>query len=175
MMKANEKAKHVQDVTTGSDTISARRPFKVSRENRRRFIRLEIASPMALHRIKDTEGHYWSESDWQSINGTILNISASGVLVDLDQAVDEGDVVSMHFRLQDVENLDDILGLVKRTDVESEGCLAGIEFVTREYLADHFSQAEMELLGDRYTNFNNSVRQVLNKYVTRQAEASTGV
>lgn len=174
-MKANEKAKHVQDVTAGSDTVSARHPFKVTRENRRRFIRLEIASPMALHRLKDTGGHYWPESDRHSINGTILNISAGGVLVDLDQAIDEGDVVSMHFRLQEVESLDDVLGLVKRTDIESEGCLAGIEFVTREYLADHFSQAEMELLGDRYTNFNNSVRQVLNKYVTRRTDASTGV
>jgi hypothetical protein len=127
---------------------------------------------MSLKKIRDTAGNYWPEGDWHIIHGTILNISGGGVLVELDQAVDEGDVVSMHFTLQDVEGLDNVLGLIKRVDIEPEGCLVGIEFITREQLIDHFSQAELDLLGEGYTNFDDSIRQLLNRYVYSAAEAA---
>jgi hypothetical protein len=126
---------------------------------------------MSLKKIRDTVGNYWPEGDWHVINGQILNISAGGVLVELDQAVDEGDIVSMNFTIQDVEGLDNVLGLIKRVDIDPEGTLAGIEFITRERLVDHFTQAEMDLLADGYTNFDDSIRHVLNRYVY----ATTGV
>ena len=170
-MKTDKKTRHVRDVEAEAQVIRARRPFKVVKEEKRRFIRLEIAAPMSLRRIKDREGHYWAQGDWHVIHGQILNVSAGGILVDLDQALEERDVVSMHFTLQETESLDNVLGLVKRVDIDSEGCLAGIEFVSRENLVDHFSQAEMELLGDEYTNFNSSVRQVLNRYISRETAA----
>ena len=168
-MKTDRKTKHIKDVSTDTAAFRARRPFKVSQEEQRRFIRLEISSPMSLKRIKDREGHYWAQGDWQLIQGLILNISAGGILVDLDQALEEGDIVSMHFTLQNVEGLDNVLGLVKRVDVDTDGCLAGIEFVTREHLVDHFSQAEMDLLDSQYTNFETSVRQVLSRYVYQES------
>jgi len=171
-MKTDKKTRHVKDTGADKSVVCARRPFKVSQEDKRRFIRLEISSPMSLRKLKDREGQYRSHEDWQVIHGMILNISASGVLVDLDQAVDEGDVVSMHFTLQEVEGLDNVLGLVKRIDIDAEGCLAGIEFISREWLTDHFSQAELELLGDEHTNFDRSVREVLSRYIYREATAA---
>ncbi len=171
-MRNNDKTKHVRDVSAGRDTLRTRRPFKVNREEQRRFIRLEISSPMSLKKIKDIEGNYWPQGDWHVIHGMILNISGGGVLVDLDQAVDEGDVVSMHFTLQEVESLDNVLGLVKRADIEPEGCLAGIEFMSEEFLMDHLSQAEMDLLGGEHTNFDRSVREVLERYVHQETAAS---
>lgn len=173
-MKTSEKTRHVQDVTVEGDTLKARRPFKVSQEEQRRFIRLEISSPMSLQKLKDTEGNYWPDGDWHVVNGHVLNISAGGVLVDLDQAVDKGDVVSMHFTMQNVEGLENVLGLVKRSDCEPEGCLAGIEFVSRERLMDQFSQAEIDLLNDDHTNFDSSIRRVLERYVQRQDSAKLG-
>lgn len=170
-MKTDKKTRHVKDIDTEFEVIKARRPFKIVKEEKRRFIRLEIATPMSLKKIKDRDGHYWAQGDWHIIHGLVLNISAGGVLVDLDQAVEEGDVVTMHFTLQEVEELDNVLGLVKRADIDSEGCLAGIEFVSRENLADCFSSAELELLGDEHTNFNTSVRQVLDRYVYRETAA----
>ena len=174
-MRVNDKTKHIRDITAEPEAVKARRPFKIAREEQRRFIRLEIASPMSLKKIKDAEGHYWPQGDWHEVHGMILNISAGGVLVDLDQAVDEGDVVSMHFTLQEVEGLGNILGIVKRTDITPEGCLTGIEFITRERLEDQFSAAEMELLGEDHTNFDASVRQVLDRYVYRETNAGGGV
>jgi len=163
-MKADQKTKHVQDVPA-ENVVQVRKPFRLEAEDKRRFIRLVISTPMTLKKIRDTGGNYWPEGDWHVINGEILNISAGGVLVELDQAVNEGDVVSMHFTIQEVEGLDNVLGLIKRVDIDPEGCLAGIEFISREQLADHFSQPELELLSDGYINFDDSVRRVLNRYV----------
>ena len=63
--------------------------------------------------------------------------------------------------------------MIKRVDIDPEGCLAGIEFISREQLVDHFTQAEMDLLGENYTNFDDSIRQVLNRYVYTAAAADT--
>ncbi len=164
-MKTKEKVKFVRDVETMDMEMAVRKPFRIDRENKRRFIRLEISSPMSMKKIKDAVGNFWPEGDWHVINGTILNISAGGVLVEIDQPVLEGDIVSMHFTLQDVECLNNILGLVKRVDGEEGFFLAGIEFITRDYLVDLFSGGELDLLPRNLSNFNESVREVLNKYV----------
>ena len=100
----------------------------------------------------------------------MLNISAGGVLVDLNEAINSGDIVSMHFILQDVEPLDDILGLTKRVEQSEEGCLTGIEFLARERLEDMLSGAEIDLIEGNYTDFGESVRGVLKQYMYRQPE-----
>jgi hypothetical protein len=163
-MKDTKEPTFINDVSTDSGVV-VRKPFRLSKENQRRFIRLEISSPMSLQKIKDGDGGFWPEGDWHVIRGIILNISAGGVLVELEQAVASGDVVSMRFTLQDVEELPHVLGLVKRSDIDETGCLAGIEFIGREYLKDHFSNSEVDLLGDMHKNFDESVRHALNKYV----------
>jgi hypothetical protein len=127
---------------------------------------------MSLRKIKDAGGNFEPDGDWHTLHGLILNISAGGVLVEVDQPLFEGDVVSMHFTLQDVESIDNVLGLVKRSDHDDGTFLAGIQFITREYLEDLFSQAEMDLLPNSLTNFNEGVREVLNKYVFREKIAS---
>lgn len=167
-MKSSAKAKFVKDVETHGTQPKARKPFKVQEDNRRRFIRLEIAAPMTLKKIKDREAHFWPDGDWHVINGLILNISAGGVLVELDQAVNEGDLVSMQFTLQEVETIANVIGLVKRSDVDEGTVLAGIEFLTRAQLPDRLSRAEIDLLGDKCANFDERVKQVLSKYVHRE-------
>ena len=173
-MATTKAPKFVSDVPTADTDVLVRKPFKIERDSRRRFVRLQISTPMSLKKIKDIGGGFWPEGDWHLIHGMILNISAGGVLVELDQVINEGDVVSMQFTLQDVEQLDNVLGLVKRVDPETDCYIAGIEFITREYLKDHFSAAEMDLIGSQLTGFDESVRQVLNKYVDRTATTGEG-
>ena len=170
-MKSNEDVKFVRDVPTDQEEITIRKPFRIGRENKRRFVRLEISSPMSLRKIKDVAGGFWAEGDPHVIHGLILNISAGGTLVELDQAVHGGDVVSMHFTLQEVEGLENVLGLVKRVDAEPDCFIAGIEFISRDFLVDLFTEGEIELLADSHSSFDESVRQVLNKYVRREALA----
>jgi len=167
-MKTSSKAKFVKDVESRAAASQVRKPFKVQEENRRRFIRLEIAAPMSLRKIKDRQSHFWPDGDKHVINGLILNISGGGLLVELDHAVTEGDLVAMQFTLQGVETLANVLGLVKRADSDSGTYLAGIEFLSRSQLTDLMSRAEIELLGDNCSNFNDCVRRVLGKYVSTE-------
>ncbi len=163
--KAHLKVMH--PVANADEQIIALEPFILERDEQRRFVRLEISTPMQIRKIKDAGGAFWAGGERRVINGLLLNISAGGVLVEVDQPVCEGEIVCLRFTLQDVESLDSVLGLVKRTDDDGEGLLVGIEFVTREYLTDIFSRAEMELLDDKLADFDERVREVLNRYIHR--------
>jgi len=165
LMNTTQRTRFVREIDTEQGEVTVHKPFKLDNEEHRRFIRLEISSPMSMKRIKDATGGYWPEGENHVIEATILNISAGGVLVDLQEAINEGDVVVMHFTLQNVEKLEDILGLVKRVDQDEEMVTAGIQFITRDYLKDLFSHAEVDLLPSGYCDFDETVRQVLNKYI----------
>jgi len=171
-MKSDSRTKFIKDVQTEKTEFRAKKPFKVEKDNQRRFVRLEISAPMSLQKIKDLGGNFWPEGDWHIVNGVILNISGGGVLVELDQAVNESDIVSMHFTLEDVEGLNNILGVIKRVDAEPDCYLAGIEFVSRKVLDDYLSKGEVEMLSKNHVDFNESVRDVLGKYVHRETETS---
>jgi hypothetical protein len=167
-MPTKSRTKFISDVAHTDVAVKVAKPFKMEKDEQRRYIRLEISSPMDLRKIKDIAGNYWPGGDRRAIDGLILNISGGGVLVEVSQPVNEGDVVAMHFTLQDVESLDNVLGLVKRAERDEGSFLIGIEFITRESLVDLFSEGEMELLSDELTGFNEQVRTVLNKYVRKE-------
>lgn len=173
-MKSSSKVKFVKEVAAGTEQLTARQPFRLRREHERRFVRLEISAPMSLEKIKDAMDGFTPQGDWHVIHGMVLNISAGGILAELDSAVNEGDVVSMHFTLQDVEGLENILGLVKRVDIEPDCSIAGIEFITRQHLTDHLTQGEMDLLGEDHCDFNERVHQILSRYITRESLAGEG-
>ncbi|HOP05786.1 MAG TPA: PilZ domain-containing protein [candidate division Zixibacteria bacterium] len=135
---------------------------------KRQFVRIEITSPASLSRIKDIFGNYWPQGDEYRIQGNILNISAGGVLLDLEQPVNEGDIVAMRFLLRDTGTLNGILGLVKRCDTDESGNLAGVQFVTRENLNDILSASEMDLLDEQFDHFDKTVREVVNRFVARE-------
>lgn len=171
MSRKQDREKFIQEIGTETDTLTATKPFKLEQDERRRYVRLEISSPMALRKIRDIGGQFWPQGERRVIDGLILNISGSGVLVEINQPVNEGDVVVMQFTLQDVERLEHVLGLVKRADYDDEGYLVGIEFVTREDLADLFPQDQLALLAQDMTGFGESIRRVVNRYVRREQTA----
>jgi len=164
-MKDTSKVRFVSDVDMDEKDIKGRKPFKVSSENQRRFVRLEISSPMWLKKLKDVFGNFWPDQGGPVIDGTILNISGGGVLVELGEPVNEGDIVSMCFTLQGEESLESVLGLVKRSDVEDDFCLVGIEFVDRRRLRDLLSQGELDILSTEFSDFGESVKDCLQKYL----------
>jgi hypothetical protein len=173
MSRQPHHVKFIQEIGTESATLTVARPFKLEQDERRRYIRLEISSPMELRKIRDIGGQYWPTGDRHAIDGLILNISASGVLVEANQPVHEGDVVTMRFTLQEVEHIEHVLGLVKRVDNDDTGYLVGIEFITREDLGDIFTREQLKNLNNKLIGFDESVRRVLNKYVN-QGRVSTG-
>ena len=166
-MKNAEKVRFVSEVDIGDKQVEVRKPFKMDEDNQRRFIRLEISAPVWMKSVKDCLENFSTDDEYQ-YHGTVLNISAGGVLVEIEEAIAEKDIVLMRFILQDVEKLDNVLGLVKRVDKDGEGYLVGIEFVSRENLKDMLSQAEIDLLSDNVSGFDATVHNVLGKYLYRE-------
>ena len=170
-MNRKDRTKFVSDVDVTPEHVKARKPFRVTADKeRRRYVRLEISAPMSLRRIKDIFGNFWPTEQDFFVEGTILNISSGGVLVDVEQPLNEGDIVAMRFRLQDCEDVNDVLGLVKRSEQDQESYLSGIEFVTRDNLRDFLTTAELDLLGTSFDDFRQCVQKVLSRYLYTEDE-----
>ena len=166
-MKQPKKTKFVTEHELQGKGQQVHAPFKVTQDTRRQFVRVEITSPLFLQRIKGADGGFWPEGQGQPIAGTILNISMGGVLVDLEDPIKTGDLVILRFNLQGEVMLQNVLGLVKRSE-ESEGkYLTGVEFIDRESLVDKMSAVEMDLLPGDIGGFDNNVRKVLKKYIEK--------
>ncbi|MEK7775387.1 MAG: PilZ domain-containing protein [Candidatus Zixiibacteriota bacterium] len=169
-MKTSTRTRFVSDVESRSEGFTASSPFKVQNDNQRRFVRLEISVPMSLNKIKEYGGSFWPQGNSYTINGTILNLSAGGVLVELDEVLNEGDIVSMRFTIQNEETLDNVIGVVKRSEqLEEPTSLTGIEFISKERLSDLLSSGELKSLPNNLFDFQQSVERVLNKYIRRES------
>jgi hypothetical protein len=168
-MKDTSKVRFVSDVDVDTAPLTVRKPFKLLKDNQRRYVRLEITSPVSLKKIKDSVGSFWPDGDSYSIDGHILNISSGGVLVEIDQPLNEGDLVLLRMTVHNVETVDNILGLAKRCEAaDEEFYLAGIEFITRKHLSDLLSSAEAETLDPSCCDFTERIKQVLQQYVVRE-------
>ncbi len=159
------RTKIISDIEAGENVVSVRMPFKLVKDQRRRYIRLEIGEPVSFAILKDKAEGFWPDGDGPLIHGSLLNISAGGMLVEADSGVGEGSIIMIKMSLQDIEVIDNVVGLVKRADRDEEKYLIGIEFITREYLEDIFSMTEIDILGERVASFDEQLRKVLNKYV----------
>ncbi len=148
--------------------LKVRPPLAIEQDERRSFVRLQISSPMRVRRVKDIFGKFSAEGR-DEVEAQILNLSACGVLVELEQPLNQGDVVGMHFEVEGIDNMSGVLGLVKRSEVGEDFHLAGIQFVSREQLSDTLSQSELELISDTFTEFDQSVHEVLGRYLYRES------
>ncbi len=169
-MKNTDKVRFVSEVDIGDKRVEVRKPFKMEYENKRRFIRLEITGPVDLKSVKDCLSNFTPEEEYH-FQGSILNISAGGILVDLSQSINTADIVLMRLRLQEVEKLDNILGVVKRVEKDEDGYLVGIEFITKENLRDMLSEAEIDLLSENVSGFEERVHEVLSRYLYSDSAA----
>jgi hypothetical protein len=157
--------KIISDIDVDEGVVSVKPPFKLSQERKRRYIRLEISEPVSYSILKDNAGGLRPEGNDSVYGGSILNISAGGVLIAGQSPIEEGAVVLLKMSLQDVEVIDKIIGVVKRAEADEKEWLIGIEFISRESLHDIFSQAELEVLPQNIASFDQQIKNTLNKYV----------
>lgn len=157
--------KHISEIDAGPESIDVREPFRLIREQKRRYIRLEISEPIDILLMNDRTGEVYDENRALQYRGSIMNLSAGGVLVVCDSPIAEGSLVLIKMTLQDVEVVDRVLGLVKRVDADGDSWLIGLEFISRGQLKDYLSEAEIEVLPENVDSFDERIRNVLNKYV----------
>ncbi|SYZ74250.1 hypothetical protein TRIP_C60520 [Candidatus Zixiibacteriota bacterium] len=162
------RVKVISDMATDRDVIGLKPPFSVHQDKQRRYVRLQVAEPVAYTVLRNRDGGFWPDGDGRSFNGSVLNISAGGVLIAAGEPIEEGSVILLRFSLQDIEIIDHVVGLVKRADADGDEWLIGVEFISKEYLRDIFSGAEMDVLPPTLTSFDEGIKKMLNKYVYRK-------
>lgn len=158
------KTKYLSDVTVDKQ-FKVKKPFKILSEENRRFIRIEISEPVDMMNIKDSYECIIEEDRVYDISGSILNISAGGVLVDIDSVLEENDLVLLKFSLQDTITLNNVLGLVKRVDHDEDGTLTGIEFLSTENLKDIIPAVNYEMVEGQVGSFEDKIQQKLSEYL----------
>jgi c-di-GMP-binding flagellar brake protein YcgR len=148
-----------------------RRPLKLYKSKRRRYVRVEISEPVSFARI-DLDRPL-AELDVTEYAGTILNISGGGVLLICDQAVPEGDYIAMSFELKGCELVTGIVGKVKRVDSDGEGeHLIGVEFCLEAELQEVFGR---DNLGVYLSSFDERIKRALLKYIfTKKVDQRLG-
>jgi len=156
------------------NTISVKAPFKLEKDDQRRFIRLEIIDPLNYSVLKNRSGGFWPDGDGPSYTGSILNISAGGLLIISDGALEEGSLVIIKLSLQGVEIIKNVIGIVKRVEQDENDWLVGIEFITRETLTDRLTSAEFDLIPKDVASFNEHLRGILNNYVQQKQITKEG-
>lgn len=162
---SKEKTRNSAGTGHNRNTISIKAPFKIEKDEKRRFIRLEITDPLSYSVMKDRTNSFWPQGDGPAYTGSILNISAGGVLIFSEAPLEEGTLVVVKMMLQGIEVISNVIGLVKRAESDENEWLIGIEFITREKLTDYLSTAEYELIPQDYTSFDEHLRNILNKYI----------
>ena len=140
-------------------------PFQIMEDNRRRFIRIDFEEPICYTTLKTSEGGFWPDGDGPSGKGEILNISAGGFLMFTSEPVMENTLLSMSLKIEGCDEVNNILGLVKRSEIDSGGYLVGIESITREKLYDILDSQEIERIPADVASFTERLRALLNNYI----------
>lgn len=159
---------NIMDLFEGeSGSIEISRNDDVKRVQRRKFVRLDIAGEMKF-RILDTTDP--SKSDIGRPNtGSLLNISAGGVLFETESNVPEGAMLILNFALRGNESLENILATVKRVDTADDDYrLVGAEFITEENLAKFGLESLKDLLPPGTGTFDKNLQKLVIQYIHRQ-------
>ncbi len=145
--------------------FEVRPPFQIMEDNRRRFIRIDIDEPITFTTIKSAEGGFWPAGDGPGGTGEILNISAGGILMYTAEPIMEQAVLLMSLHIEECEVIDNILGLVKRIEIDSGGYLVGVESITREKLENHLDSLQIAQLPTTMASFTERLQTLLNRYI----------
>ncbi|UCD17623.1 MAG: PilZ domain-containing protein [Candidatus Zixiibacteriota bacterium] len=166
--------KIISDIETDKNVVSVKAPFRLFKDRKRRYIRLEISEPIEYAVLKDQSGGFWPQGNGPTYHGGILNLSAGGVLIISNDPADEGSIVVLKMTLQEIEVLDNVIGMVKRTEHSGGEWLIGVEFITKEFLQDSFSKAELDIIMPDLTSFDARLQDILARYIYNERISATG-
>lgn len=143
-----------------------------SKGQRRRFVRLDVASPFELRKLNLPPKSGKAIVDSKRVLGVILNISGGGILVAIDTKLKVNSYVAITLDMAGMEKVDRILGKVKRADkVEYSEYLTGIEFIGPEMVLKELSLTDQEILRGELFSFNERIQTLILKYVLLEKDS----
>lgn len=139
-----------------------------SKVQRRRYVRLDITSPIQIKLLVQGEGES-QEPGFIPFTGEVINVSGGGLLLESTEAMPEDQFVVLELELNGTDMLTGIVGKIKRCDSDSETShLIGVEFCTEEDIKQNCPPEYQKLLGNCCESFSEKVRTLINRYVFNQ-------
>ena len=140
---------------------------RVDRIQRRKYVRLDISGKIGYRRIDEAEEN--TEGLSPEITGTLLNISAGGVLFESVGKVKTGGFIILSFNLKSHHKLQNILAVVKRCEgSKSKGYLIGAEFLTKNNQANYGLTNLEKFLPPETGTFDENLQKLLIRFIYDQ-------
>lgn len=147
-----------------SSTALKPTPFLLGRSQGRRYVRLELSSPIQFRLLACERGKL--KLSQERISGEILNLSEGGVLLLTLCPIPVEGFVLLTLNLNGLVILEGVLGKIKRVEASGEGdFLVGLEFAPKEELERLSSPQEVKELPVKVASFNYKLREIITSYL----------
>ncbi len=157
------------DSKTNAPTPAGERiPFPVGTSDGRKYVRLELSSPVEFHVLTHSGGKL--KLSRKKSNAEVLNLSQGGMLLVTDSPVPSEGFLIITLNLNGLVVLDGVLGKIKRVEPSGEGdFLVGLEFAAEAQLEKLASAEDIRRLPVKVTSFRHKISQIISSYL-RTAE-----
>jgi hypothetical protein len=139
-------------------------PFPVKTSHGRKYVRIELSSPVTFRLLSCSQGELQVTDE--EISGEILNLSQGGMLLLTDSPVQEQGFVLMTLNLNRLAFLDGVVAKIKRVEASGEGdYLVGMEFTSRGELEKLSSPEQLENLPVKVESFDRKMRETVSRFL----------
>jgi c-di-GMP-binding flagellar brake protein YcgR len=143
---------------------------KTEQTQRRKFVRIDIQGQVQF-RLLDLKSDDFGQAEKME-SGSLLNISAGGILLCSTAKAKEGDYLLLNFKLRYHEKLENIMGVVKRVESQQKDSLIGVEFLTKDRLALPEHTHVANFLPPFASYFDDELERHIVQYVYNQEVAA---
>jgi c-di-GMP-binding flagellar brake protein YcgR len=158
----------IKDLFEGeSSSIEVEKLTDASRIQRRRFVRLDISGDINLRILESPDSNEGSVS--QKFRGSLLNISAGGVLFETETKIDAGSLLILDFTIKGHYPLNNILAVVKRAEaIDDNIYIVGSEFISNENRARYGLETLGDFLPPGTGTFDDNLQKLMVQFIYKQ-------
>ncbi len=150
-----------------SGSIEISQESDTQRDQKRKYVRLDISEDINFRIIESSEENYAGMSP--EFHGALLNVSAGGFLYETDKKIQTDSLLIINFDLKDHHKLENILAVVKRVEhVEQGKFLVGAEFITKENRSDYGLEKLNDYLPHDSGTFDEHLQRLIVQYIYQQ-------
>jgi c-di-GMP-binding flagellar brake protein YcgR len=157
----------ILDLFEEDGAVAIERKSPTSRLQRRKFIRLDISGKIAFRALDNSSGK--GNGFGPEISGTLLNISAGGLLFECAHQLKSNSLILLDFTLKGRHALKDVLAVVKRCEAaKGKKHLVGAEFMTRSHYKEHGLEKLEEFLPPGCGTFDENLQKLVLRFIYDQ-------
>jgi c-di-GMP-binding flagellar brake protein YcgR len=157
----------ILDLFEDDGAVEIEKAAEATRVQRRKFIRIDISGKLTFRTFDDNSEN--GAGLGPETTGTLLNISAGGLLFECANSPQENSMILLSFSLKSKHALKNILAIIKRSEGSKEqGYLIGAEFITRNNYKEHGLGKLDQFLPPGYGTFDENLQKLVLRFIYDQ-------